>query len=85
MTIWEQDLTTDDVDLIAQQRTEILSTESQDNPVHLVTTLGEIETDFDSFSLAQDGGTEITFQTLCDACERYWNQWEKESQAAYGE
>jgi hypothetical protein len=79
MKIWEQDLTTANLNLIAQQGTEILSTESEDTPVLIVTTLGEIDANFDSFSLAQEDGTEITFEVLCDACERYWNRWEQES------
>lgn len=81
MKIWEQDLTTDDSSLIAHQGTEILSTESEDIPVHVITTLGEIDADFDSFSLAQEDGTEIAFEALRDACERYWNRWEQESKA----
>ena len=81
MKIWEQDLTTSDLSLIAQLRTEILSTESEDTPVHLFTTLGEIELDFDSFSLAQEDGTEISFEALGKACEKYWTHWEQKSKA----
>ena len=79
MKICGLDLTTDDLDLIAVQRTEILSTESEDAPVHVITTLGEIDADFDSFSLTQDDGKAITFDALCDACERYWTRWEQQS------
>ncbi len=58
---------------------QILSTESDDVPVHIVTTLGELNLEFDDFSLLLDNGRRITFLELCDACENYWNRWENEA------
>ena len=79
MKIWEEDFTTDDLERIVGTDTEILSTESEDVPVHIFTTLGELDIDFEAFSLSLDNGRQITFEELCDACENYWNRWENEA------
>ncbi len=41
MKIWDEGVTTNDLERIAGTNTEILSTESEDVPVHIITTLGE--------------------------------------------
>jgi len=79
MKIWEKDFTTDDIERIVGTDTEILSTESEDVPVHIITTFGELDIDFEAFSLSLDNGRPITFEELCDACENYWNRWENEA------
>ncbi len=78
MKIWNEDVTTDDPKRIASTDTVILSTDSEDVPVHIITTLGELDIDFEEFSLSLDDGTSISFDELCDACENYWNRWENE-------
>ena len=80
MKIWDEDVTTDEPKRIVDIETEILSTESEDVPVHIFTTLGELDIDFEAFSLSLDNGRSITFEELCDACEGYWNRWENEAQ-----
>lgn len=85
MKIWEDDLVTDDLQRIVESDTEILSTESEDIPVHIMTTNGELDADFDSFTLALDDGRPITFQELCVACERYWTRWSEEAKAKRGQ
>ena len=84
MKIWEEDLLTSDPERIVASDTEILSTESEDIPVHVVTTQGEIDAEFQSFTLALDDGQPITFEELCDACERYWTRWEEDAKAMRG-
>jgi hypothetical protein len=84
MKIWKDDLLTDDPQRIVASDTEILSTESEDIPVHIVTTQGEIDADFQSFALALDDGKAISFEDLCTACERYWTRWEEEAKAVSG-
>ena len=79
MKIWNEDVTTDDPKRIASTDTEILSTESEDVPVHIITTLGELVIAFEEFSLSLDDGREISFEELCTACENYWNRWENEA------
>lgn len=79
MKIWEDDLLTDDPERIVGSNTEILSTDSDDIPVHIVTTQGEIDVEFQTFTLTLDDGQPVTFEQLCDACERYWTRWEEES------
>lgn len=79
MTIWGEDLTTDEPKRIVATDTEILSTESDDVPVHVITTFGELDIDFEAFSLSLDNGKPITFEELCEACESYWNRWENET------
>ena len=79
MKIWEDDVTTDSPERIVGTDTEILSTESEDVPVHIITTFGELDIDFEDFSLSLDNGTPITFEELCEACENYWNRWENEA------
>ena len=79
MKIWEDDVVTDDHERIVSIDTEILSTKSQDVPVQIITTLGELEVDFKDLSLSLDNGKQITFEQLCDACKSYWNRWENES------
>lgn len=79
MKIWEEDAMTDDPKRIVDTETEILSTASEDVPVHIITTLGELDIDFDRFSLSLDNGRKISFEELCDACENYWNRWENEA------
>ena len=79
MKIWEEDITTDDPRQIVESGTEILSTESEDVPVHIITTLGELDIDFEGFSLSLDTGRHISFEELCIACENYWNRWENEA------
>ncbi len=79
MKIWDEGATTNDPKRIAGIDTEILSTESEDVPVHIITTLGELDIAFEGFSLSLDNGRAITFEELCDACENYWNRWENEA------
>lgn len=77
MKIWDVKLSsvTEDFSRIVETNTGILSTESLDVPVHVVTTEGEIDVVFQTFSLRLDDGSDITFQALCDACEGYWARW----------
>ena len=79
MRIWEGDIVTDNLKRIMDTDTEILSTESEDVPVHVFTTLGELDVDFEDFSLSLDNGNKITFGQICTACENYWNRWEAEA------
>lgn len=79
MKIWDEDVTTDDPKRITSTDTEILSTDSENVPVHIITTLGELDIAFAAFSLSLDDGREISFEELCDACENYWNRWENEA------
>lgn len=79
MKIWDEGTTTDDSKRIASTNTQILSTESEDVPVHIITTLGELDIAFEDFSLSLDNGSQITFKELCDACDNYWNRWENEA------
>jgi hypothetical protein len=81
MKIWEEDLLTSDPERIVASDTEILSTESEDIPVRIVTTHGAIEAEFQSFALALDDGQPITFEEICGACERYWTRWEEDGKA----
>lgn len=81
MNIWDEGMTTSDLDRIATIRTTILSTESEDAPVHIVTTLGEIDMDFDDFSLSLDSGISISFEDIGTACKTYWNRWEEQTKA----
>jgi len=81
MKIWEEDLLTSDPVRIVASDTEILSTESEDIPVQIVTTQGEIDAEFQSFTLALDDGQPVTFEELCDACEHYWTRWEEDAKA----
>ncbi len=75
MKIWEDNVVTDDPKRIVDSGTEILSTDSDDVPVHVVTTQGEIDVDFEDFGLSLDNGRSITFEELCNECENYWNRW----------
>lgn len=77
MKIWGEDITTSDFDKIVSSGTEILSTESHDVPLHIVSTLGDLFIDFESFSLSLDSKKQITFDELADACSRYWKNWEE--------
>lgn len=79
MTIWDEDITSDEPKRIVATDTEILSTESEDVPVHIITTHGELDVDFEAFSLSLDNGRSITFGDICEACESYWNRWESEA------
>ena len=74
MKIWDEGITTDDPKRIVSTDTEILSTESNDVPVHIITTLGELNIAFEGFSLSLDDGRQISFEELCAACENYWNR-----------
>ena len=71
MKIWDEGVTTNDSKRIAGTDTEILSTEFEDVPVHIITTLGELDIAFEGFSLSLDNGRGIAFEELCDACENY--------------
>jgi hypothetical protein len=77
MRIWDEDLTTSDFDKIVSTGTEILSTESTDVPLHIVSTRGDLFIDFESFSLSLDSKNKITFDELTDACSRYWKNLEE--------
>ena len=75
MRIWEENVVTDDPKRIVDSGTEILSTDSDDVPAHVVTTQGEIDVDFEGFELSLDNGRKITFEELCAECDNYWNRW----------
>jgi hypothetical protein len=85
MKIWDGDVLTEDPRQIVASNTEILNTESEDIPVHIVTTQGEIDAAFQSFTLALDDGQPITFEELCGACERYWRGWKETAACPKGQ
>ena len=81
MKIWDEGITTSDFQTIVDTGTEILSTESDDVPVHIVSTLGDLFIEFDSFTISLDTGEQVSFKELGDACDLYWKQWQEESEA----
>ena len=56
---------------------EILSTDSEDMPVKIFTTLGELILDFESIRFALDTGQEIDFEMIDKVSEEYWDEWEE--------
>jgi hypothetical protein len=75
MTIWASDSrVTNDFAEILDALPTILSTDSTDVPVRVFTTTGELSLDFDEFNLELDDGTPVSFDSICAACENYWNK-----------
>jgi hypothetical protein len=66
-----------DLSKIIVLQSSILSTESEDCPVKIATTEGELELSFASSRLSLDTGEPITHEELCEACERYWENFGK--------
>ena len=65
-----------DLQSIAQLGTEIQETKSEDSPVRVVATLGELQFEFTGFSLSLDNGRSIDLEKLWTASETYWNRWQ---------
>lgn len=82
MKIWDEDFATDEFDRIVATGAEILSTDSTGFPIHVVTTRGALDMDFQSFTLAFGDGPAVSFEQLRDASQRYWTEWEKKSKGA---
>lgn len=80
MKIWEGDVVTDNFEQIVHTGNEILSTDSEDVPVHIFTTFGEIDIHFDAFTLLLENGRPVTFMDLSNACDCYWDRREAKSQ-----
>lgn len=74
MNVWAEKQWTEHLQEIAALDPEILGTDSDDVPVQLITTLGELIMDFDSFSITINNGVTLTFEQLSQACENYWRR-----------
>jgi hypothetical protein len=64
---------------IANAGIEILSTDSEELPVKIATTLGILTLDFDSLDIHLDTGQQITYSALHQACSDYWEEWSAKS------
>ena len=58
---------------------EILSTDSEDMPIKIFTTLGELILDFENIHFALDTGQKIDFASINKTCEDYWDEWEEKT------
>ena len=54
---------------------EILSTESEDMPIRIETTMGYLILDFHDIRFALDTGREIEYAAMTKVSEDYWTQW----------
>ena len=54
----------------------ILSTDSEEVPVTVETTMGRLILDFASIYFSMDTGQEIQYETIAKACEEYWTELE---------
>lgn len=61
---------------------EILSTESEEMPIKIATTLGELRLSFRTMALALDTGESVTYESIAAASDSYWADWEARSKAA---
>jgi hypothetical protein len=58
---------------------EILSTESHTMPVNINLAEGTLNLDFESLEISLDTGQSISYEEVCQACEDYWDEWEKKA------
>jgi hypothetical protein len=54
---------------------EILSSESQQMPVTVETTGGQLLADFDNVQFALDTGERVSYEAIERVCRDYWNEW----------
>lgn len=82
LKIWEGEILTEDPNAILNAKFEILSTESPDTPVSLITTVGEFKIDYDDFSISLIDGTPVSFEQISQTCDKYWSDWEAKAKQA---
>jgi hypothetical protein len=54
---------------------EILSSESQQMPVTVETTGGQLLADFDDVQIALDTGQPVEYDAIEKVCHEYWDEW----------
>jgi hypothetical protein len=62
---------------VALGQLEILSTESKDMPVVVMTTMGELTIAFESVQIALETGQPIACADIARVSEEYWRQWKE--------
>jgi hypothetical protein len=61
---------------------EILSTDSEEMPIKIATTLGQLRLSFRTMALALDTGESVAYETIAGASDSYWTDWEARSKSA---
>jgi hypothetical protein len=58
---------------------EILSTESEEMPITIATTLGNLRLSFRAMRLALDTGEAVAYESIARASDSYWAEWKARS------
>jgi hypothetical protein len=61
---------------------EILSTDSEQMPITVHTTSGQLLLEFDDVQFALDTGQRVSYETIVRVCGEYWKEWSAKHQKA---
>lgn len=71
-----------DFSRIAALESEILSARAVDHILEVTCTLGTLRVAYGEAELALESGEPISNEALSEACDRYWDEWERSAKAA---
>ncbi len=74
---WENGLLTKSLVEIEKAEPEILSIEQKGEMAHILCSTGELDILYKDITFQLDSGESVTFKELEDACNRYWDDWER--------
>jgi len=66
-------------DELQQTAPEILSTVSEQMPITVATTAGELLADFDDIHIACETGESVSYEVVDKISEEYWDEWDTKS------
>lgn len=59
---------------------EILSTDSEEMPISVLTTTSTLVLDYQDISFALDTGQPVSYEEIEKACIEYWDEWKKKTE-----
>ncbi|MEM0966500.1 MAG: hypothetical protein AAGJ81_10160 [Verrucomicrobiota bacterium] len=62
---------------LAKNGIEILSTDSKEMPVRVITTMGFLDLDFEKLEIQLDTGAPTSYEDVRRACKDYWEEWSR--------
>lgn len=74
---WESETRTQNVKEIELAEPEILSIKQQDDIAHIICSTGELTLLYTNIKFELDTGQSVTYKQLKEACNQYWDDWEK--------
>ena len=60
---------------------DILNVESEEMPITICTTFGNLTLEYENMKVFLDSGIEVDYKTISNACSEYWEKWSSKNKA----